>query len=779
MTLTEIKHILANAYSELYDKRSQMAKENLDAINSYFIITRIADEKYLRMSAYCTKCETYSDGDPVLRSSWMAPKAPAKCPNCGEGRFVITSSAKTYSGYYTNHSTHAVYGVYDVNDEYAIVYSLYFRVMATPVPAETNELSLKKSTLSIANENYVHLKVGIVQYDKNHPWMLNYSSGNYSLYSGWEFLDTHYPIVDEKMEKLIENVCKRVPGTTVENINSNILSMCAKNEAKTVRKPSSAAERKKEFVEKCQSYVAHDATLVQKLVKTAHNKNCTAPFRTAKVSAGYSHFLSYCPSCGEKIEYKQETEKKDNFPISIICPRCGEEHSYNYREYYVDRLSEIYYFHWSYVDELEAVLIRVFIGDTKFKKEPGSEEKTVSRTREVGRAFLGKKDSAFFWCTNLRTIKSELILRTSIDFCGLYNRLESRRKIAINDEDELRSIINKSHLKYSGVSDAWGLGPDKSMKYEEPGTFDSDSYLYVWNTKHFIELLMKTGLTKIVRQIAMFKKTASNIKKPRAKNVCDMLGITKPVFKIAQEINPTIEDLNIIQKLWQADNSLTVDTYRLIAGIGNESLFIEIKDKFGIPFDKQVAYLKDCYDYQCIERAEAMQLWYDYLNLAKKVGYKIKSKNVKYPESLKKEHDICAFVENRMTKEFDDKAFSARAKENSKYEYSLKSVKLFVSVPKNPQEVINEGMTLHHCVTNYVNAIIEGRSVVMFIRNEDEPDEPFFTAEILMKGGAPTITQVKGNMNTDPDATTKDGKRVAEFVKKWAAFKHLNVDVKI
>jgi hypothetical protein len=31
----------------------------------------------------------------------------------------------------------------------------------------------------------------------------------------------------------------------------------------------------------------------------------------------------------------------------------------------------------------------------------------------------------------------------------------------------------------------------------------------------------------------------------------------------------------------------------------------------------------------------------------------------------------------------------------------------------------------------------------------------------------------------DPDSTTKDGKRVVEFVKKWAAFKHLNVDVKI
>ena len=86
-------------------------------------------------------------------------------------------------------------------------------------------------------------------------------------------------------------------------------------------------------------------------------------------------------------------------------------------------------------------------------------------------------------------------------------------------------------------------------------------------------------------------------------------------------------------------------------------------------------------------------------------------------------------------------------------------------------------MILHHCVSNYVNAVIEGRSIVMFIRKDDDEETPYYTAEVICDGVSAKITQVKGNMNTNPDPSTSEGKKVLDFVEKWAKFKKMTVSL--
>ena len=781
MNLKQIKKKLQLAYEQISLNKIELLEKNLKFIKNYRAESKTKDTSSVRVAVLCKKCGSFDPNAAVASvSAWRRPSIPACCPHCGEQRVIKATSAIDWY-YGVRESSQTIYGVYEVNDEYAIVYTISARLFLEQVPAKTEKESLEKAKLVIKDEEHperVSVNVGIVQYDKSHPWKLIHRNGNFSLTNTW-FCGKNHVIEDEKMDLFVSKIDDAVPGTNIDNINKNVEEMCSANKSKATKKVSTSAAQKQEFVDRCLKFKPRDKVAVYKRVEKIFDEECVGIALERSVVAGYSTFEANCTHCNNLLQYKTVTRDFFGEQKELKCDCCGKTSQYSLFKSMREINKQNYYLYWSYLEDFDAVFLRVYEG--RVLREKASDGKSFSKKElvEIQRAFLTKENNVFLMQVPYPKRKEEFQTVTSDVFCCGYTDRVNSVVSAINTESELKNIIEGTFLKYSGLIDAWGLGETKEFKYEEPGTFNCESYLYLWNSKKFVELLLKTGLTNIIKEIGQFKKAASYIVKPRAKNVCEMLGITKPVFKIAQEINPKIEDLNTIQKLWGMEQTLTSETYAEIAKLGKETIFVDIKNNFGISFEKQVAYSKDCYDYQCIERAEAMQLWADYLVLAKKAGYDLKNKNVKFPESLRMEHDICSFVASKMDNEYNEGEFLAKSHENAKFNYSLKTSKLFVVAPTAPEQVINEGMSLHHCVTNYVNAIIEGRSIVMFIRNEDEPDEPFYTAEILIKGGAPTITQIKGKLNLDPDVTTKDGKRVSEFVKKWAAFKHLNIDVKI
>jgi hypothetical protein len=68
-------------------------------------------------------------------------------------------------------------------------------------------------------------------------------------------------------------------------------------------------------------------------------------------------------------------------------------------------------------------------------------------------------------------------------------------------------------------------------------------------------------------------------------------------------------------------------------------LAIEIKTDNGIPFAKQIEYIQNVVEFQCIEFTEAYRIWRDYLHMAKDIKLNISKASLKYPESLKLSHD--------------------------------------------------------------------------------------------------------------------------------------------
>ena len=786
MTLTEIRKLLVSAYEEIGEQETKeaMIETAVSHIKNYRIISTLQDSVGGRTkSRTATFCASCGDFTAYSTSASVSPAAAssiavAKCPKCGENHTIPTRNA--YGNYYTGQQSFL--GVKEVNKEYAILYEFSLSLIAEQRPSKTEEESLEKAEIRPhhSSVNDVFTNVYIIQFDKSHPWQLLYYNGQYSLRSDWFFRNSHI-VDDENMDTLVAEVSSRVPGVTTQNICEKIKEMCALNERKKAKAKTSstAAKAKEEFIKIANDYKFTDEKKLISFVTEKFTNECISPLLKTASEAGYATYEGHCMHCGGAISHRTEVSRVGNDnEIKLICSTCGTESKYVLSDWYPSSRDRVY-FKWSYEPALNAVCLRSFIGKV-VKDHSDLSKKAKITVSHVATAFFGEKNTVYKAKRVYSVDPNKWEIVSSADFCrsaGVSSYRICKSAECLNTDDDLIEIIKASSLKYSGVLDAWGLSSGGKFKYEEPGHFNECSYLYIWSSKKYIELLLKAGLTNIVKQISEFKKASSNIMKPRAKNVCDLLGINKQVLKIARETNPKLEALNTIQKLWSADNTMTVDDYKAIAALKKEQVCVEIKQKMNIPFAKQLAYVKDCYDFQCVEQSEALQLWRDYLVLAKKVGYNLKNRNIRYPDSLKKEHDVCSFVANKMQNGFDDKAFLSRAKENARYNYSLKSLKLIVEAPTEPQQVINEGMVLHHCVTNYVNAIIEGRSIVMFVRNEDEPDEPFYTAEILIKGGTPTVTQVKGNMNMDPDPATPEGKKVLEFVKKWAAFKHMNISL--
>lgn len=123
----------------------------------------------------------------------------------------------------------------------------------------------------------------------------------------------------------------------------------------------------------------------------------------------------------------------------------------------------------------------------------------------------------------------------------------------------------------------------------------------------------------------------------------------------------------------------------------------------------------------------------DYLQMAKDVDDgKIKDK---YPKYLLTTHDIYSLRYSQMKIEIDKKKFADNYKK-FKDKYSVEGNTLFKTktlemiIPEKPQDLINEGIALGHCVGSYVEKVAKGDCLILFVRKNLSIDNSYLTVEI-------------------------------------------------
>lgn len=157
-----------------------------------------------------------------------------------------------------------------------------------------------------------------------------------------------------------------------------------------------------------------------------------------------------------------------------------------------------------------------------------------------------------------------------------------------------------------------------------------------------------------------------------------------------------------------------------------------------------------------------LQLYEDTLNM-QTLMYDGKVRD-KYPKHLKEAHDKVTLIYNLNQEYFDHQIAIKLHNECKNLEY--KDENYCIVTPEDSSELINEGISLHHCVGSYVEKVNKGKTSILFLRRTEAPDESLITIEY--QDGS--IKQVRGLcerlMNT----------KEREFFEKWVKKFKIEVD---
>lgn len=194
-----------------------------------------------------------------------------------------------------------------------------------------------------------------------------------------------------------------------------------------------------------------------------------------------------------------------------------------------------------------------------------------------------------------------------------------------------------------------------------------------------------------------------------------------------------------------------------------EYLLPDIIKEYNLEVKRTVSYVYYLNTSEGMSMRDIRDYWLDYLKMSKLVYNK--GKYEKYPKYLRSKHDILQIHYNLYKEEFSENLFT-QAYKNYDYEYSNTTDKYAIIQPKNTQQIKDEGRDLSHCVKSYIKDVIDGRTLIYFMRLKSELDTSLITLEI--REGV--IKQIRGDFNRNPTLEEFN------FIKKFAKQKQLTIN---
>lgn len=316
--------------------------------------------------------------------------------------------------------------------------------------------------------------------------------------------------------------------------------------------------------------------------------------------------------------------------------------------------------------------------------------------------------------------------------------------------------ISKSALKYCQV-EAWA---EDQMSV----TMDDDTarcrlitqYLAEAAVKKQIEMIVKMGLYKVVTDL-LLGQSQSGLRW-NAKTPWGFFGLQKQDWGVLKKEQLSMELIGMVQEGISAR-----DAVQLIRKMspGAASKLHTCAKELHISVNKALRYIESL---NAGKTAEVVQIWEDYLRMAKMLQYDMTRQDVTMPKKLHERHDAAAETVKINEAELQSKAYKKRyEKLRRKYEFSYAG--LTVVVPKTAQEIIQEGKTLKICVGGYAPRHMDGRTTILFIRKKRTPERSLYSIEMGGTQGD-QIIQTHGYRN---EACGQDNPRIKhrEFFAVW------------
>lgn len=186
-------------------------------------------------------------------------------------------------------------------------------------------------------------------------------------------------------------------------------------------------------------------------------------------------------------------------------------------------------------------------------------------------------------------------------------------------------------------------------------------------------------------------------------------------------------------------------------------------------------YFKNVEDLECIPKGIKLmrfQNWViknlvtayeyrDYQNMLENLGIAFEGDFRILPKNFKQAHDDAVKAYNDMKDEIQKQGYHKRLQKLLGLEQTIGNY-TFV-LPKELQELKAEGKALSHCVGSYADRVASGKTVIVFVRQKEQVDNPLYTLEI--SNGK--IVQLRGKQNkAAADDALEASKKLLSFAKK-------------
>ena len=306
--------------------------------------------------------------------------------------------------------------------------------------------------------------------------------------------------------------------------------------------------------------------------------------------------------------------------------------------------------------------------------------------------------------------------------------------------------IRKNLIRY-------GFNPDEFIKMNS------------WSNNYELYGLSDCNIDKLIKIIRIFKEYPKIIEKNKEKFRCYSTDFLLFLYSVQETYS--IDYIKTFLKILDESDSQFepyVSTYQ--NGRNTETwkygTFEKLLDDFNLDFSRFCTYLfRDLYS-QGIDVIDVstLNVYLDYLKMQKIVYGKVKDK---YPNHLKESHDKVVLIYNLNQQYFKEKKIEELNALNKTLEYAEEDYSIIVA--KTSQDLITEGINLHHCVGSYVNRVKEGECSIFFLRKTDDIDTSLITIEVRDKD----VIQVRGLCERKMD----DDER--KFLTKWCALKGLKL----
>lgn len=141
----------------------------------------------------------------------------------------------------------------------------------------------------------------------------------------------------------------------------------------------------------------------------------------------------------------------------------------------------------------------------------------------------------------------------------------------------------------------------------------------------------------------------------------------------------------------------------------------------------------------------------DYIYILRDLKLKLSKSNL-FPKDIFAAHDKAVDSLNAMKREIVHAEYRERHRAMQFMEMTIGDY-LF-RLPSEANDLIAEGNALKHCVggSHYINQHVEGDTTIVFIRDKNEPDTPFYTLEYKNN----RVVQVRGKRNKSAPSEIKE-----------------------